>query len=152
MVLFHIKSHIPPINPTNDMNMSPVEGYTFAACRSMQNAQILTECGGVNKYVYKFIVKFNEHNFVVVSTDAHKNGSLVTKGTLLHNTKVKISKINEDKIHENRKDSNHAKCGTIIQMEILHVMLKYPEVYTGLNYVAVPTIPFELCVGIEIEK
>eukprot|EP00957_Ditylum_brightwellii_P066042 5009688-Ditylum_brightwellii.AAC.1 len=29
-------------------------------------------------------------------------------------------------------------------MEILHVMLKYPEVYTNLNFVAVPMLPLEL--------
>ena len=44
------KRHTPPTNPTNDMNMSLVEGYTFAVCRSIKNIQILTECGGVNKF------------------------------------------------------------------------------------------------------
>ena len=49
MHLFHPKRHIPPTNPTNDTNMSPIEGYTVTSCRSMQNTQMLTECDGVNK-------------------------------------------------------------------------------------------------------
>ena len=56
--------------------MSPVEGYTFANCRSMQNIQILTQCGGVNKYVCKYIGKVDKQNYVVVqANNAHGNGS-----------------------------------------------------------------------------
>ena len=35
----HPKRHIPPVNWTHDLNISPVEGYTFAHCQSMQNIQ-----------------------------------------------------------------------------------------------------------------
>ena len=63
----------------------------------MQNVQMLTECGGVNKYVCKYIGKIDEQNFVIVYTDTHTNGVLVTKKTFLHNTKITTSKINEDK-------------------------------------------------------
>ena len=51
LAFLHPQRHIPPTNPNNDINMSPVEGYTFANCRSMQNIQLLTQSGGVNKYV-----------------------------------------------------------------------------------------------------
>ena len=34
-------------------------------------------------------------------------------------------------------------------MEILHVMLKHPEVYTDLKFISIPTIQLELQVGIE---
>ena len=47
---FHPKRHIPPTNPTGGINMSPVDGYLFTACLSMQNVQWLTNSGGVNKY------------------------------------------------------------------------------------------------------
>ena len=57
---FTPKQHIPPTMSTHDMNMSPVEGKTFAACQSMQNIQMLTDCGGVNKYVCKYIGKIDE--------------------------------------------------------------------------------------------
>ena len=40
---FHPTRHIPPTNPNDDCNMSPVEGKTFSACRSMQNIQCLTQ-------------------------------------------------------------------------------------------------------------
>ena len=54
------KRHTPPTNPKNpinNMNMSPVEGYKLVVFRSMQNAQMLTECGELNKCVCKHIRK-----------------------------------------------------------------------------------------------
>ena len=44
--------HITPTNPTHDRNMSPVEGYTFAQPRSMQNAQSLLYSPDANKYMF----------------------------------------------------------------------------------------------------
>ena len=35
LLFFHPKQHIPPTNPTNNLNMSPVDGYFFTAFRSM---------------------------------------------------------------------------------------------------------------------
>ena len=71
---------------TFDTNMSPVEGKTFSACLSMQNIQTLTDCGGVNKYVCKYVGKIDEQNYAVVYVDG--KGQLVTKGQFLHNTKI----------------------------------------------------------------
>ena len=91
----HPKCHIPPTNPSNDINMSPCEGQTFLICRYMQNIQILLHRGGVNKYVCKYIAKLDEQNYIVVMVDPETNGQLV-KGTIfLHNTKVQTTKINE---------------------------------------------------------
>ena len=42
--LFHSVRHIPPTNPTNDINMSPIEGYTFDIYRSIHNIQWITKC------------------------------------------------------------------------------------------------------------
>ena len=42
---FHPQRHVPPTNPTNDVNISPVEGYTFYVMKSMQNIQRLTGTG-----------------------------------------------------------------------------------------------------------
>ena len=100
LAFLHPQRHIPPTNPNYDINMSPVEGYTFANCRSMQNIQILTQCGGVNKYVCKYIGKVDEQNYVIVqANNAYGNGSfsLSTKTTFLHNNKVSSSKFQEDK-------------------------------------------------------
>ena len=83
---FTTKRHIPPMMNTFDLNMSPVKGKTFSACLSMQNIQTLTNCGGVNKYVCKYIGKIDKQNYVVVHVDG--KGQLVTKGQFLHNTKI----------------------------------------------------------------
>jgi len=146
---FHPKRHIPPTNPTGDINMSPVDGYLFNACRSMQNVQWLTQCGGVNKYVVKYIGKIDEQNYVIICTDTHKNGKLVTKAFFLHNTKVSTSKINKDKLKENNKSKYHCQGRIISQNEMIYLMLKYAEVYTDLNFIAIPTIPLELCAGVD---
>ena len=77
------------------MNVSPVEGYTFAVCKSMQNVQWLTGAGGCNKYVCKHVSKIDVQNYVIVDIDGE--GQLVTKSFFLHNTKITSSKIGEDK-------------------------------------------------------
>ena len=78
---FHPKRHIPDKNWTHDMNISPVEGYTFAHCQSMHNIQMITNSGGCSKYNIKYIGKIDAPNHVIVYTDSHMNGKLVTKGT-----------------------------------------------------------------------
>ena len=102
----HPRRHIPPTNPSDDINMSPVEGYTFANCRSMQNIQLLTQTGGVNKYVCKYIGKIDEQNYIVVYVDSQE-GHLVNKATFLHNTKVASSKMGEDKKRVEKKDQSY---------------------------------------------
>ena len=59
---FHPKRHKPPTNPSNDMNISPVEGYTFYICHLMQNLQTLTGYNGVSKYICKYLVTIDEQN------------------------------------------------------------------------------------------
>jgi hypothetical protein len=147
---FHPKRHIPATNPCGDTNMSPVEGYTFSVCRSMQNLQILVGTGGVNKYVCKYIGKIDETNYVVIKIDGH--GRLVTRAHFLHNTKVTSTKIQEDKVREKENRNSNAPQGRIIsQMEMLHLILQYPEVYTDLNFVRVCTLPLELRAGTPIK-
>ncbi len=149
---FHPKRHIPPVNWTHDLNISPVEGYTFAACRSMQNLQWLTHCGGCHKYVVKYIGKIDEQNYVVVSTNGNKNGSLVTRGTFLHNTKIATSKINEDKMKTKKGDNKRVQGRCISLMEMVHSLLKYSEVYTDLVFVEIPTTPLEVRPGIYLKQ
>ena len=36
-------------------------------------------------------------------------------------------------------------------MEMLHVMLKYPEVYISLDFISIPTVPLELHAGVAID-
>ena len=138
-------------NNTGDMNISPVEGYTFAVCRSMQNCQRLTHCGGCSKYVCKYIGKIDEQNYVVVGMNGKKSGSLISNAQFLHNTKVTSSKIQEDKDREKRRDSKNPQGRCISLMEMLHVMLKYPEVYTNLRFISISTMPLELRAGVQID-
>ena len=152
LAFLHPQRHIPPTNPNYDINMSPVEGYTFANCLSMQNIQILTQCGGVNKYVCKYIGKVDEQNYVIVqANNAHGNGSfsLSTKTTFLHNTKVSSLKFQEDK--NRKKHNNKPQAQYISHMEQLSQMLRYAEVTTDLRFVNIPTMPLEYHTGIELD-
>ena len=153
LAFLHPQRHIPPTNPNNDINMSPVEGYTFANCRSMQNIQLLTQSGGVNKYVCKYIGKIDEQNYVVVkanNTNQNGSSSLLTKSTFLHNTKITSSKIQEDK--DRKKDTKYPQGRYISHIEMLHQMMKYPEVTTDLTFVTITTMPLEYRSGIELDN
>ena len=44
---------------------------------------------------------------------------------------------------EKIQDSNNAKCRATRQLEMLHIMLTYPEAYNYLSFVDIPIIPFE---------
>lgn len=151
---FHPTRHIPSTNPSEDVNMSPVEAYTFAVCQSMQNIQLIKGTGGCNKYVCKYVGKIDEQNYVVVKADPNSNGNLVTQSNFLHNTKVAGSKINEDAHRNNSRDSKKPTGRKISLMEMLHVILKYPEVYTDLQFVDVPTYPlaFRKSMGITAKR
>ena len=37
-------------------------------------------------------------------------------------------------------------------MDMIHVILKYLEVYTDINFIIIPTMPMQICSGINIEK
>ena len=120
----------------------------------MQNVQLIQGTGGCNKYICKYIAKIDKHNYVVVCTYEDKNGKLITKYQFLHNTKVAGSKHNEDKACESSRESSRPQGRMISLMEMLHVMLKYPEVLTDLKFVSIPTVPLELRarVGISADK
>lgn len=148
----HPKRHIPATNPNDDINMSPCEGYTFANCCSMQNIQKLSNCGGANKYVCKYITKIDEQNYIVVWVDKNTNGQLITKSTFLHNTKVSTTKISEDKEKEKKRGNNYPQGRCVSHMEMFHLTLRYPEVHTNLNFETVPTTPLELRAGIALDK
>ena len=150
--IFKPTRHVPPTNPTNDKNISPVIGYTFAATQSMQNCQVLTLANGANKYVVKYISKIDEQNRVIISVDVHRNGVLISQSTFLHNTKVNTSKINEEKHLEKQRNKDHPRGRAISLMEMLQVMLEYPEVYTNLVFEHIPTQPLELRPGVEVTK
>ena len=144
---FNPKRHIPHTMNTHDVNMSPVEGKTFSVCRSMQNIQMLTDCGGVNKYVCKYIGKIDEQNYVVIHVDGREQ--LVTKGQFLHNTKITSSKKNEENVRRKRRDFNHPQGRAVSQNEMVDLLLQYPEIMTNLNFIHISTLPLEFRAGTE---
>ena len=56
----------------------------------------------------------------------------------------------EDKVRQKDDKKPQGRC--ISHMEMLHVMLKYPEVVTNLEFIKVTTMPLELRAGIAIES
>ena len=90
--LFNPVKHIPPTNPTNDKNLSPVTGKTMIVNKSMQNTQWLTLCAGLNKYICKYIGSIDEKARVQLRISSHNKGTVLSKATFLHNTKITSSK------------------------------------------------------------
>ena len=115
----------------------------------MQNVQSLTGTNGVNKYVCKYVGNFYEGNKVVVRSNPHDAGRLVTMTKFLHNTKISSSAINEKRAHEKSRDHKHPSGRAISEMEMIQVMLKHPQVHTDMEFDNIPTVPLELRAGVE---
>ena len=146
---FHPKRHIPPTNPNDTSNISPVEGYTFSILKSMQNVQSLTHTNGLTKYVCKYVCKIDEHNRIIVSADPHDGSSLRTSGIFLHNTKITSSHINEEKALKSNKDNLHPSGRYVVILEIIQMLLSYPQVQTDMRYSIIATLPLEQRAGVE---
>ena len=112
----------------------------------MQNVQRLKGSGGTSKYLCKYIAKIDEQNYCVIEVDGQSR--LVSKATFLHNTKVTSSKIAEDE--KRQKDNNKPQGHCITLMEMLHLMLRYPEVYTNIEFIKVTTMSLQFCAGIQL--
>lgn len=146
---FHPVRHIPPTNPNNDLNISPVEGYTFSILKSMQNIQYLHCTNGLNKYVCKYIGKIDEQNYVIVKSSQHDKGTLMTKAKFLHNTKIATSAYNEKKSFQKDRSNFHPRGRIISLMEMIQLMLSYSEVRTDMNFEVIATVPLEQRAGVE---
>ena len=109
----------------------------------MQNIQVITDSGGCNKYIIKYIGKIDSQNFVIVYTNSHSNGRLVTKATHIHNSKLSSSKTNKDKAQKNKRENSHASGKGISINEIFYALLLYSEVATDLSFIDIATAPLE---------
>ena len=58
--------------------------------------QVLTQNNVCDKYAYKYIGGIDENNYVVILTDIHQNGALVSQSTFMHNTNISSLKKNEE--------------------------------------------------------
>ena len=80
-------------------------------------------------------------------------GLLITKETLLHNTKFSPSNVNLDKYCDHKRDRKHDQGIEIRKTYILRVTLKYTEVMTYLVFVTIPTMsPFLHYSGIDVNR
>jgi hypothetical protein len=95
----------------------------------------------VCKYI---LAKIDEQNYVVISVHEKLNGKLCTMLTFLHNTKITRSEKNEEALRCSQRTSSRPQGRMISLNEIIpHVMLRYPEVKSDLNFVTIPTVPLE---------
>ena len=145
---FHPKRHIPPTNPTKDLNMSPIETITFSQCKSMQNIQVLTKTNGCNKYCCKYVSLLKRENYVTTKSDPIEKNKITTESHHLHAPKVTSSGMAEEK--EMKKKSGNKPLGRNISLnEMYHVMLGYAEVHTDMEFISVQTCPLELRAAVE---
>ena len=147
--LFNPVRHIPPTNPTNDTNASPVTGKTMIATKSMQNSQVLTKCAGLNKYICKYIGSVDEKARVQLKINTHDQGTLMSKATFLHNTKISSSKKNEDLAKEKERGNNLPPARLAHLTEMFQYVCGYGEVLTDLVDEVLPTQPLEHRTGVE---
>jgi predicted GIY-YIG superfamily endonuclease len=140
---FHPKRWVPAIVP-GDAPLSPYESETFCICQSMQNCQRLDQAGGCCKYTCKYLVQVDKQNYVTISMNKDKKGSLETNSTYLHNTKIASSDLQQEKEKDEKRGVKHPEGRCVALTEMLHVMLQYPEVYTDLAFVSISTLPLEL--------
>ena len=146
---FHPKRHIPPTNPNDTLNISPVEGYTFSILRSMQNIQSLTHTNGLNRYVCKYIGKIDEQNQIFIRSHPNDPSKLVSSSNFLHNTKVTGTAINEEKALNKKRHKHNPKGRAISLVEQLQIMLSYPQVRTDMQHKNIGTVPLEQRAGVE---
>lgn len=148
MDYFHPKKFVPAWK-YGDPNLSPVDGKTFIVCRSMQNCQRLCGSGGSCKYCCKYITKLDKNNYMSVATNA--NGDLIRRSNFMHNTKISSSNYFQEKEREKKRDWKHPQGRCMSINEILHHILKYPEVITDLRFEDIPTVSLELRTGISLK-
>ena len=146
---FHPKRHIPPTVGFNDINMSPVETKLFSACRSMQNVQSLNCTNGTNKYVCKYCAKLDQQNYIIVKSHPHNAGTLMSKSQFLHNTKITSSAHQENKLLKQSRDYRLPRGRAISLMQIVQQIFGYPEVFTDMKFISIPTVPLEERAGLE---
>ena len=114
----------------------------------MQNIQWLTTTCGLNTYICKYVGKIDENNHVIIRAHAHDPGVMVSQATFLHNTKITSSAINEIKRFEKSRSKNHPKGRAISLMEMLQVMIGYPQIHTDMVFENVSTLPLEQRTGV----
>ena len=139
--------HILPTHPGEGI-ISPCNGLLFTETRSSQNLQICTTYS-TSRYVAKYVASIDKNNYIMISVNPNDPHSLRTEKMFLHNTKVASSAMNEKERFKKRRDNFHPTARSISQMEMLQLILGYPQVHTDIEYVNISTLPLEERAGIE---
>ena len=107
----------------------------------MQNIQRITDTGSCNKYWIRYIGKIFNQNYVILYSDGHTNGKLVTKTSFLNNTQLSNSKYNEEKKIITKQENYRDRVRAVLEIDMLHNMLRYSEVLIYLVLVDIFTTP-----------
>ena len=129
-----------PCNFNAKCNISPVIIDYFIATKSMQNIEAFDHTNGLSKYVCKYIAKFDDGNYVVVSQNTD-NGQIVLGKTHLHNTKIVRSSINEQKAYEKNRKETHPRGCDMPHFEIRQLLMGHPEVFINIELIKISTLP-----------
>ena len=133
--------HYPPADDW-DGKMLACNGRLFALTRSNQNLKIMTGYLA-SRYLAKYLALVDENNRVYIGSMSRERNVIKVEQETLHNTKITGSAIMEARRDVNRRDQKHPTGRALSHMEMICVILGYPQVYTNLEFVHVPTVPLE---------
>ena len=142
--------HYPPADSW-DGKMSACNGRLFTLTRSNQNLKIMTGYLA-SRYLAKYLALVDENNRVYIGSMSRERNVIKIERETLHNTKITGSAIMEARRDVNRRDRKHPTGRALSHMEMICVILGYPQVYTNLEFVHVPTIPLEERPALERES
>jgi hypothetical protein len=139
--------HYPPAEEWEGI-VSPCNGKLFAMTRSAQNLKIVTGYLA-SRYLAKYLALVDENNRVYIGSMSQERNATKLETQILHSMKVTGSAILEVRKDGIRRDTHHPKGRAISLMEIICVLLRYPQVYTNITFLHASTLPLEERPGIE---
>ena len=126
-------------------------GRLFAATRSSMNIQICTSFG-TSRYIVKYIIKIDEHNYIAFHMKEGSKNVVKAEQVYLANTKVTSSAINENKKLERSRHKSRIRGRAVSATEMMQIILGYPQIYTNVKFIRVPTLPLGDRAGVEQES
>ena len=131
--------HFPPAIG-GEGNMSACNGRLFAACLSNENLKFVTSYLA-SRYLTKYVASIDENNRIYFSSNPNDSKEIEAKMQFLHNTKITSSNINEKKIQDLSRNKLKPQGRAISLMEVITILLGYPQVYTDIKFTHIPSTP-----------
>ena len=108
----------------------------------------MTEAGNCYKCCCKYLSMIYKQNYINILIDNENKGLYASNSTYLHITKITSSDIQQEAEQKiQKRNAKYSDRRWAALTDILHIMLRYPEVFTDLIFVSICTIPLELCVA-----